>query len=158
MGQGTLQHDGLFRDFFGHEVFEASFIDARIVDLDRFDSTVSDVALRIADLKAGAGDDGPITFFKVRDPVCHWCQRNCIRANKHFAISVTNRKRRTFAGCDQQIVFTVKQKTQRISTFEAGNGFLCCITRAETLGNIVVRQQCDGFGVGVRLVANTLFT
>src|SRR5690349_5153402 len=79
----------------------------------RFDDWPFNLAvLLVADFDAFACDNRPITVFEIADGVCERRKRDCIGAEVHLALAVTDRERRTFARSDQQIVLASEQKGQ----------------------------------------------
>ena len=156
MGKGPLQHGGLLGDFLGHKVLVTGLVDGGRACLDLFARAVNLFASGIADLNAGAGHDGPVAFVQIGDRVSHWGQRDGVRADEVFAVPVADRQRAAFAGGDQQVVFTVEQKAQRIGTVQLGDGRGSRLAGGLPLIKVILCQQGDGFRVGVGLIADAV--
>ena len=63
---------------------------------------------------------------------------------------------RALAGGDQQIILPGKQETQRIGPGQTGDGFGSSLARRHPGGQVILRQQCHGFGVGVGGIADAV--
>ena len=92
MRQGTLQHGRLLGDLLGHKMLVSAFVSRTCINLDHFHRTVGLLARGIANVQRSAGQHRHIALFKIGDLVGHRGQCNRIGADKHFAVSVTNRQ------------------------------------------------------------------
>ena len=111
--QGCAQDGGLFGDFLGHEMAVAGFVHACLIQVDAADRAVRAASLLIKDFNALAGQDHPVAFLKIGDPVGHRRQRNGVRSQIHFARAMAHGQRRALARADHQVVLALEQEGQR---------------------------------------------
>ena len=122
-------HLGLLVDFLRHEMAVIAFVDQERGRIRLEHRALDELPCGVVDLGAAAGDDGPVAIFQVADRVGKRCKRNGVRADEHFAIAVTDRKRRAPACADQQIFLAGKQEGERKSAAQSRQGGLDRVDR-----------------------------
>jgi hypothetical protein len=109
-----VAHDfRLLVNFFGHEVLVVALVDQLRRGRRLDDRTLNFVALLVPDFCAFPRENDPIAVFQVADGVSEWSKRDRIGTKKHFTVTVTDGKWRTFTRSNQQIVFSAEQKGER---------------------------------------------
>ena len=84
-------------------------------------------------------DDRPIAFLEIGDAARQRCECQGVRAEKHFTVAITDRKRATTAGANQEVVFTSKQKHESEGAVEPRQSLCHCILRGPSLFETMAR-------------------
>jgi hypothetical protein len=153
----VTDHFGLLVNFLGHEVAIIRLVDQRGCGAVLEGVAVNHRIVLVKDSRAIARQDDPVAVLEITDRVGERAERNGVRTEIHFAFAIADRKRRSVACADHQIVIAGEDKTQRKCATKLRQRRLDRLDRFETLREIIVDKMQNDFGVGLGLENRPLF-
>ena len=146
----------LLVDLLGHEMAVATLVGQDGVQLDHMDRAHDRVPGGIVDAHGAAGDDRPVAFLEITDPVRHRRQRDGIRADEGLALAKADDEGRATPGADQQILLALEQEAQRIGAAQSRDGGGRGVSRREPACHQRGTECGDDLGISLRFDAVAL--
>ena len=145
-----LRHDDrLLVDFLEHEVAVIALFNQRRRHAGNRDLAGHRIIVDIENLRALAREHDPIAFLEIGNPLGQRRERECIGAEKGFAIAIADHKGGAESRADEQVGILAEGDCQRKGAAQARQDQLYRILGRQPRLDVLADQMGHDFGIGL---------